>query len=487
MSALAAACERVAGLRLAQPVGAITRSAGLLLEAAGPPARVGEKCLLEVRAGCEPAPCEVVGFSGHRLLIMPFRDIQDVGVGSRVIATGEPVTIRVGDSLLGRVVDGLGEPIDGGPVPADTCSQPVEREPPAALQRRAISRPLPLGVRAIDGLLTCGVGQRMGIFAGPGVGKSTLLGMIARNTRADVNVIALIGERGREVGEFIQGSLGPAGLQRSVVVVATGDQPPVLVVRAAQVATAIAEYFRDQGRDVLLMMDSITRFAWAQREIGLATGEPPTRGGYTPSVFAALPRLLERGGNSDRGSITTLCTVLVDGNDMDEPVASAVRAILDGHIILSPRLAAAGHFPAIDVPESVSRVMPQVAGEHHMRMAREIRACIAAYRESEDLINLGAYVRGSSAAVDRAITLKTPIDIFLQQARDERTGFEDTVGALEEILSIPEASPVGTARKLQNPEQFADTLAGYQELHGPTTGGTDAPVSLRSGNAAQDA
>ncbi len=450
MSVLGQVADAIGGVKTAVATGSVTRSVGLLLESAGPPARLGEKCLIHPDGSQAPIACEVVGFTEQRLLLMPFEDVQNVGSGSRVEATGDPVTVPVGPGLLGRVVDGLGAPIDGlGSIEVeDEC--PVDRDPPPAMARRGITQVLPLGVRAIDGLLTCGVGQRIGIFAGPGVGKSTLLGMIARHAQADVNVIALIGERGREVGEFIQGDLGPEGLARSVVVVATSDQPPVLRMRGAQVATSIAEYFRDAGCSVLFMMDSITRFAWAQREIGLATGEPPTRNGYTPSVFAALPRLLERAGNSEKGSITSLCTVLVEGGDMNEPVASAARATLDGHIVLSPRLAAMGHYPAIDVMESVSRCMSHIATPQHVTLAQELRASIASYRESEDLINLGAYVHGSSPRVDRAIVLKEPIDVLLRQAPGEATRFEDTVAALDEILSVPQPTPGKTlAQDLQ--------------------------------------
>lgn len=442
MTYLARVAERLHETPTVRPAGTVARSIGLLLESVGPPARVGEKCLVHAGADRPPVVCEVVGFTNERLLLMPFEEVRDIGAGSRVESTGGALSVPVSEEMLGRVLDGLGEPIDGlGPIRA-TTQYPVNNDPPPALSRTKISRVLPLGVRALDGLLTCGVGQRMGIFAGPGVGKSSLLGMIARNTQADVNVIALIGERGREVGEFVERDLGPEGLQRSVVVAATSDRPPVLRMRGAQVATAIAEYFRDTGRDVLLLMDSITRFAWAQREVGLATGEPPTRNGYTPSVFAALPRLLERAGNGATGSITALYTVLVDGDDMNEPVAGAARATLDGHIVLSRRLAQRGHYPAIDILDSVSRVMPQICSPEHMLMAQEIRACTAAYHESEDLINLGAYVGGSNPRVDRAISLKEPIDALLRQPSGEVSGFEDSLTAMEEILSIPAMAPM---------------------------------------------
>jgi len=444
----------------ANATGKVARSVGLLLESLGPPARIGEKCVVHSTSGRPPIVCEVVGFTGERLLLMPFEEVHDVGAGSVVEVVGGQMTVPVADQMLGRILDGLGQPIDGmAPITAE-AHYPVNADPPPALSRRKISQPLPLGVRALDALITCGVGQRMGIFAGPGVGKSSLLGMIARNTTADINVIALIGERGREVGEFVERDLGPEGLKRSVVVCATSDQPPVLRMRGAQVATAIAEFFRDRGHNVLLMMDSVTRFAWAQREVGLATGEPPTRNGYTPSVFAALPRLLERAGNSATGSITALYTVLVEGDDMDDPVASTVRATLDGHIILSRRLASLGHYPAVDVLESVSRVMPQICDDTHRTMAREVRAAMAAYRESEDLINLGAYVAGTNPRVDRAVTLKEPIDILLRQAEYEPSGLEDTRAAMEEILSIPQ--PIADPRQAVAGKLQMQESAGVQ-------------------------
>lgn len=455
MTVLSRIREAVREVPRANATGKVARSVGLLLESLGPPARIGEKCVVHSTSGRPPIVCEVVGFTGERLLLMPFEEVHDVGAGSVVEVVGGQMTVPVADQMLGRILDGLGQPIDGMAPIAAEAHYPVNADPPPALSRRKISQALPLGVRALDALITCGVGQRMGIFAGPGVGKSSLLGMIARNTKADINVIALIGERGREVGEFVERDLGPEGLKRSVVVCATSDQPPVLRMRGAQVATAIAEFFRDRGHNVLLMMDSVTRFAWAQREVGLATGEPPTRNGYTPSVFAALPRLLERAGNSATGSITALYTVLVEGDDMDDPVASTVRATLDGHIILSRRLASLGHYPAIDVLESVSRVMPQICDETHRTMAREIRAAMAAYGESEDLINLGAYVAGTNPRVDRAVTLKEPIDILLRQSEYEPSGLDDTRAAMEEILSIPQPNAdrrQAVAGKLQTQE-----------------------------------
>ena len=427
-------------LREVTPVratGTVTRSVGLLLEAAGPPARIGEKCLLHSTSGRHPVVCEVVGFSQEHVLLMPYEELRDIGVGTMVESTGSPLTVPVGPQMLGRVLDALAEPMDNlGPI-IPVTRYPVNGDPPPALSRDPITEILPLGVRALDSLMPCGIGQRLGIFAGPGLGKSSLLGMIARNAQADVNVIALIGERGREVREFIERDLGVEGLQRSVVVVATSDMPPVFRLRGAQVATAIAEYFRDEGCRVMLMMDSVTRFAWAQREVGLATGEPPARNGYTPSVFAALPRLLERAGNSDRGSITALYTILMEADDVDDPVASVVRATLDGHIYLSRKLATAGHYPAVDVLESVSRTVTQITTPEHQKLARDIRACIAAYRDTEDLINLGAYVHGTNPLVDRALALREPINMLLRQDVQEASTLEECFAAMQAICTAP--------------------------------------------------
>ncbi len=461
MSLMTRVREAVRETATVRATGVVARAVGLLLESMGPPARIGEKCLIHAGQDRSPITCEVVGFTDERLLLMPFEEVLQIGAGSIVESLGGQMSVGVGQEMLGRVLGGLGEPVDGlGPL---RCLEdyPVNGDPPSALSRRKIAEVLPLGCRAIDGLLTCGVGQRMGIFAGPGLGKSTLLGMMARNAQADVSVIALIGERGREVGDFIERDLGPEGLRHSVVVVATSDQPPVMRMRGAQVATSVAEYFRDQGANVLLLMDSLTRFAWAQREVGLATGEPPTRNGYTPSVFAALPRLLERAGNSAGGSITGLYTVLVDGDDMDEPVASAVRATLDGHIVLSRPLAAMGHYPAIDTLNSVSRVMPQICSPEHLMMAQEIRAALAAYKETEDLINLGAYIGGTNPRVDRAITLKHPIEVLLRQGATEASSFEDTVAAMEEILSIPQHAPEETPSAKPASEAVRRPGGGY--------------------------
>ncbi len=416
-------------------LGRVRQTIGLIVESDGPPARVGELCHIHTDDQRVPILAEVVGFRDNRLLMMPFGDTEQIRVNSEVVATGEPMRLAVGPAMLGRVLDGLGQPIDDlGPVPAEDF-YPISSAPPPPMTRRRITDPLPLGIRAIDGLITCGKGQRLGIFSGSGVGKSMLLGMIARNTKADINVIALVGERGRELREFIDLALGPEGLQRSVVVAVTSDKSPLIRLRGAYVATAIAEYFRDQGADVLLMMDSVTRFAWAQREVGLAVGEPPTRGGYTPSVFAKLPQLLERSGMAQTGSITGLYTVLVEGDDLTEPVADAVRSILDGHVVLSRDLATRNHYPAVDVLESISRLMPHITSEQHRDAAGRMRKLLADYDEAEDLINLGAYQHGSNPAVDDAIRLRQPLLDLLQQSAEERVEFAETLARMQQIVS----------------------------------------------------
>ncbi|HYH02617.1 MAG TPA: FliI/YscN family ATPase, partial [Bacillota bacterium] len=357
-------------------------------------------------------------------------DMTGISPGSEIVATGEKLQVEVGPGLLGRVLDGLGNPLDDrGPLLSGNFS-PLSAPPPNPLTRRRIETPLALGVKVIDGLLTCGRGQRVGIFAGSGVGKSTLLGMIARNTEADINVIGLIGERGREVRDFLERDLGPEGLARSVVIVATSDQPALVRMKGAMVATAVAEYFRDQGHDVMLMMDSVTRFAIAQREVGLAVGEPPTTRGFTPSVFAMLPRLLERSGTAESGSITGLYTVLVEGDDMNEPIADAVRGILDGHIVLSRQLAHLNHYPAIDVLASVSRLMSELAVPAHRQAAGILRSLLATYRDNQDLINIGAYAPGSNAQIDAAIRQIDNINRFLRQSTDENISYADTVAQI---------------------------------------------------------
>ena len=393
------AIHRTDALRLN---GRVAQVVGVLVESVGPASRIGEVCRISTGRNRPAIPAEVVGFRGNRVLLMPLSGMGDIAHGNEVVATGRPLTVRVGSGLLGRVLDGLGRPLDEGPVIISGAEASVQQAPPHPLRRSRINAPLPLGVRAIDAFLTCGKGQRIGIFSGSGVGKSTLLGMIARNSTADVNVIGLVGERGREVREFIEGNLGPEGMARSVVVVATSDQPAIQRLKAAFVATAVAEHFRDEGLDVLLTMDSVTRIAWAQREIGLAVGEPPTTRGYTPSVFAVLPRLLERSGTGEKGSITGLYTVLVEGDDMNEPVADTVRGILDGHIVLTRELAERAQFPAIDVLASISRLMPQVATAQHRASAEVLRRLAATYRSAEDLINIGAYADGTNAEIDRA-------------------------------------------------------------------------------------
>jgi flagellum-specific ATP synthase len=420
-------------IRRTDPVrvtGRVVQVVGLLAEASGPRVRVGEWCTIETAQG--PLPAEVVGFRGERFLMMPLGPLSGLMPGSRVVPSGQAMRVPAGRSLLGRVTDGLGRPLDGRPLVPEEW-RPLAQDPPNPMRRPRIAHPLSTGIRAIDGLLTLGRGQRMGIFAGSGIGKSTLLGMIARSSSADVNVIALVGERGREVLDFIENDLGQ-GLERSVVVVATADQPPIVRARAPFVATAIAEGFRDQGLDVLLMMDSVTRFCMAQREIGLAVGELPTTRGYTPSVFALLPQLMERAGTSERGSITALYTVLVEGDDLLEPVADHARSILDGHIVLSRALAAQGHYPPIDVLESTSRVMPSVTSPEHLRRAQAIRALLATYREVEDLVTLGAYTRGTDPRVDAALDRIEAIRTFLRQLPEERTVFEETLRRMAELV-----------------------------------------------------
>lgn len=394
---------------------------------------MGASCAIRANKYAAPISAEVVGFRKNNILLMPLGDMSGIGPGSIVEAMGKPLTVKVSQELLGRSLNGLGAPMDGkGPLVGD--DYPVINPPPNPLTRNRIKYPLPLGVKALDGLLTVGKGQRIGIFAGSGVGKSTLLGMIARNAKADVNVIALIGERGREVREFLEKDLGEEGLKRSVLVIATSDQPALVRVKAAEVATSIAEYFRSQGKDVLLLMDSLTRFAMAQREIGLATGEPPVTRGYTPSVFSVMPRLLERAGNSETGSITGIYTVLVDGDDLTEIITDIARGILDGHIVLNRKIANKNHYPAIDVLASVSRVMPDITAREHMRASNEIKKVMAVFRDAEDLINIGAYQKGSSADIDNAIQKNPLINEFLMQATEETFDFDDIVNKLHSIL-----------------------------------------------------
>ncbi len=413
-------------------IGRVEEIIGLVVSSVGPPVAVGEICRISSPDG-DYVPAEVVGFKGNRVMLMPLGPLEGIAPGYLVTAEREPFRVPVGMALLGRVVDGLGRPIDDvGPLLAEKMRS-ASGAAPDPMKRNRIVEPLATGIRSIDGLLTCGRGQRVGIFAGSGVGKSVRLGMSPRNTNAQVNVIALIGERGREVREFIEKDLGEEGLKRSVVVAVTSDQPSLIRIKGAQVATAIAEDFRDRGMDVLLMMDSVTRLAMAQREIGLTIGEPPTTRGYTPSVFAMLPRLLERAGASDRGSITGLYTVLVEGDDMNEPVADHVRSILDGHIVLSRKMAARGHYPAVDVLESVSRLMFDIVEPEHLAAARKLIEHLAVYRDAEDLVNIGAYVKGSNPKIDEALSKIDITQAFLKQEIADRGDCEKTLKYLQEI------------------------------------------------------
>lgn len=415
-------------------LGRVSQVVGLTIESIGPDVSVGNKCFIKANKYSEPVIAEVVGFKNNSILLMPLGNMRGIGPGSIVEASPEPLKIRVSEGLLGRVLNGIGEPMDDkGPIlTGDEFF--VTNVPPNPLVRDRIHEPLSLGVKAIDGLLSIGKGQRVGIFAGSGVGKSTLMGMIARNTKADINVIALIGERGREVREFIEKDLGEEGLKRSVLVIATSDQPALVRLKAAEVGTAVAEYFRSQGRDVMLLMDSLTRYAMAQREIGLAIGEPPVSRGYTPSVYAMLPKLLERAGNDDKGSITGLYTVLVDGDDLTEPVTDTARGILDGHIVLSRKMANKNHYPAIDVLASVSRVMSDIVTKEHKSMANEIKKSMAVYADAEDLISIGAYAKGSNENIDAAIEKNPAIKSFLTQATDEKFEFDQTLEIMSNIV-----------------------------------------------------
>jgi flagellum-specific ATP synthase len=425
--------ERIRRTRPLRLKGWVRNVVGIVLESQGPRVPVGELCSLRDSDGNELCRTEVVGFRGELMLSMLLGEATAVAPGMELVALGKSLTVRVGNALLGRVLDGLGQPLDGKPLPPGLEERSIYGSPPNPLQRQRVQHPIGTGIRAIDAFLTLGKGQRMGIFAGSGVGKSVLLGMIARNTSADVNVIALIGERGREVRDFLEKDLQQEGLRRSVLVVATSDAPALVRVKAALVATTIAEYFREQGFDVLLMMDSVTRLAMAQREVGLAIGEPPTTKGYTPSVFALLHRVMERAGTDEHGTITGLYAVLVEGEDMNEPIADAVRGILDGHIVLSRRLAAQAHYPAIDILESVSRVMPDIVSPEHLRAARTLQALLATYRESEELITVGAYQRGTNPRLERAIAAVERLIPFLRQDMHESSLFEDTVLQLLEL------------------------------------------------------
>lgn len=419
-----------------KPKGKISKIVGLTIESHGPPVELGEICVVKSSKSKKNILAEVVGFRDKTVILMPLGDMEELGPGWDVEASGKKMTTPVGNELLGRVLDGLGMPIDEkGPLKTKT-SYPVFNNPPNPIQRSLIKRPLTFGIRAIDGLLTCGVGQRLGIFAGSGVGKSTLLGMIARNTKADINVIALVGERGRELNSFITNDLGEEGIKRSVIVVATSDKPPLIRTRAAFTATAIAEYFRDQGANVMLMMDSVTRFAMAQREVGLAAGEPPVTRGYTPSVYANLPKLLERAGTSDKGSITGIYTVLVDGDDLNEPISDAVRGILDGHIVLSRDLANKNHYPAIDVLSSISRLMNDIVSPEQKELSGRVKNLLSVYREAEDLINIGAYVEGNNSKIDESIKYIDKIENFLKQDVEEKIDYDETIKRLKGIFEV---------------------------------------------------
>ncbi|MFC1496365.1 flagellar protein export ATPase FliI [Candidatus Margulisiibacteriota bacterium] len=415
-------------------IGKVVQVVGLIIEAQVGGVSVGDLCSVRIEKEGRNAFAEVVGFRENRVLLMPLGSTAGIAPGSQVFAAGKPLMVKVGQKILGRVLDGLGEPIDDkGPIlDAEEC--PLYAEPPDPVKRPRVTEVLKVRVKAIDGMLTVGRGQRIGIFAGSGVGKSTLMGMLARNSEADINVISLVGERGREVRDFIEESLGEEGLKKSVVVVATSDKPPLIRLKAAFVATAIAEYFRDLGNKVILMMDSVTRFAMAQREIGLAAGEPPTTRGYTPSVFALLPKLMERSGTSVVGSITAFYTILVEGDDFNEPIADQSRSILDGHIMLSRDLAARNHYPSIDVPHSVSRLMSSLASQEHKESAGKLREVLARYAEAEDLINIGAYVKGSNPKIDYALSKIDQVNELLKQGTFDKIEYEDTVSQLTSIF-----------------------------------------------------
>ncbi|MFL0362970.1 flagellar protein export ATPase FliI [Pseudobacillus sp. 179-B 2D1 NHS] len=427
--------QQISSLDTYKRYGRIKRVVGLMIESQGPKSSIGDVCVIypDGAGSGRAIRAEVIGFKDEMVVLMPYSDISDISPGSLVESLGHPLAIKVGPSLIGKVIDSMGESMDGTSLPKTLTSVGTEQSPPNPLTRPPINDRLEVGVRAIDSMLTVGKGQRIGIFAGSGVGKSTLLGMIARNTKADLNVIALIGERGREVREFIERDLGPEGRSRSIVVAATSDQPALMRIKGAFTATAIAEYFRDKGLNVMLMMDSVTRVAMAQREVGLAVGEPPATKGYTPSVFAILPKLLERTGTNELGSITAFYTVLVDGDDMNEPIADAVRGILDGHIVLDRALANKGQYPAINVLKSVSRLMSHLASEEHKQAAIQIREMMSTYLNSEDLINIGAYKKGSSVEIDRAIEYYPKIISYLKQRTDEKVSLEESVASLIQL------------------------------------------------------
>ncbi|MEC1622407.1 flagellar protein export ATPase FliI [Bacillus mojavensis] len=419
--------------------GKVKRVIGLMIESKGPASSIGDLCLIYAKGQSgKVIKAEVVGFQEENILLMPYLEAASIAPGSIVEATGESLRIKVGAGLIGQVIDAFGEPLDGKILPKGLSPVSTEQSPPNPMKRPPIREKMGVGVRSIDSLLTVGKGQRIGIFAGSGVGKSTLMGMIAKQTEADLNVIALVGERGREVREFIEKDLGAEGLKRSIVVVATSDQPALMRLKAAYTATAIAEYFRDKGQNVMFMMDSVTRVAMAQREIGLAAGEPPTTKGYTPSVFAILPRLLERTGANEHGTITAFYTVLVDGDDMNEPIADTVRGILDGHIVLDRALANKSQFPAVNVLKSISRVMSNISTKQHLDAANKFRELLSTYQNSEDLINIGAYKRGSSREIDEAIQFYPQLIQFLKQGTEESASLEESIAALTSLTGNEE-------------------------------------------------
>ena len=440
--------EKLSNINTTNLTGTVSKATSMLIESLGPEVHVGELCRLTTHSGDKPVLAEVVGFKDKKTLLMPIADMQGISPKSEVIATGQPLKIKLGMSLRGRILDGLGNPMDNkGPVNYDE-KRSIYNDAPAPLDRPLINDQISTGVRAIDSVLTCGKGQRVGIFAGSGVGKSTLLGKIARSSKADVNVIAMIGERGREVREFIENNLGDEGMKKSIVVAVTSDKPVVVRLKGAFVATTIAEYLRDKGMDVMLLVDSITRLANAQRELGLAVGEPPTTRGYTPSVFSVLPKLLERTGITSKGSITAMYTVLVDGDDFNEPISDTVRSILDGHIILSRKLAAQNHFPAIDILNSVSRCMIDIVSSEHMQAAQKLKTAYAVYKEAEDMINVGAYVAGKNQRIDYAISKYDDVAEYLKQGVDEQSKYSDDLDKLINMMgdsgavSVPEKAPI---------------------------------------------
>ena len=426
--------NKVLGMTFYRKLGKVVNVVGLTIESNGPDAKLADMCqIIPEDDSRPPIHAEVVGFKGQKTLLMPYEETNGIGAGCMVINLGHPLTVTVSDELLGKTLDGLGRPTEITDEIHGT-EYSVEQAPPDPMDRVIISDIMPLGVKAVDGLMTIGKGQRIGIFAGSGVGKSTLMGMFARNTQAEINVIALIGERGREVREFIERDLGEEGMKRSVVVVATSDKPALVRNKAAKTATAVAEYFRDQGRDVLLMMDSLTRFSMAQREIGLASGEPPVTRGYPPSVYAEMPKLLERAGNGAKGSITGLYTVLVDGDDFNEPITDTARSILDGHIMLSRQIAHQNHYPAIDVLQSISRCMGQIATKEHKNVAGRLKNILATYREAEDLINIGAYQKGSNPKIDEAILKIDAVNDYLMQDVNAKYTFEEELALLKGLF-----------------------------------------------------